>query len=171
MIIVLMGPAGAGKTTVGRALANATGWPFIDADDLHTAANVEKMRRGQSLDDRDRQPWLDRLRALIVDFTVRRADAVLACSALRERYRQTLTHGIPGVTFVLLDADRSTLERRLRTRQGHFAGVALLNGQLATMEVPSDAVIVSAAMPVAAIVAQVCERLVLPCGGDRGADR
>lgn len=164
MIIVLMGPAGAGKTTVGRALAAAAGWPFFDADDLHTDGSIEKMRRGTALDDGDRQPWLERVRQLMLQLTARGTDAVLACSALRERYRTVLSSGVPGLRFVLLDADRSLLEERLAARRGHFAGTAILDRQLEDLEVPADALIVDAGIPVASIVARICRSLGLPCG-------
>jgi gluconokinase len=162
MIIVLMGPAGAGKTTVGRALARATHWPFYDADDLHPPGNIEKMTRGVPLTDDDRRPWLARIRALMVDLAARNGDAVLACSALRERYRTELTEGLPGVHFVMLDADRALLERRLATRRGHFAAAGILDSQLADLEVPQRALTVSAAQPVEALVAQICAAFGLP---------
>lgn len=167
MIVVLMGPAGAGKSTVGQALAAATGWRFYEADDAHPASNVAKMRRGIPLDDRDRQPWLARLRELLVDVDARREDAVLACSALRQRYRNRLAEGLSDVRFVMLRADRDLLAERLASRKGHFAGPAILEGQLADLEVPETALILDAAQPVAVLVSEICSSYELPCNHDR----
>jgi gluconokinase len=176
MIIVLMGPAGAGKTTVGRALGAAAGWPFYDADDLHPSANVVKIRRGMPLDDEDREPWLVRVRQLLEEVTRKDGDAVLACSALRERYRTHLGDGLPGVRFVMLDADREVLERRIAGREGHFAGTAILDRQLADLEKPRHALTLSADRPVAVLVREICAAFGLSCeegpdaSGGRGAD-
>ena len=150
MIVVVMGVAGAGKTTVGEALAAALGWPFVEADELHPAANVDKMRRGEPLDDADRAPWLDavaaRMRAL--------PDAVVACSALRERYRAVLRVR-PDVRFVLIDVPRALLEARLAARRGHFMPPSLLPSQLATLERTKDLLIVDGAEPPSAQVAAI----------------
>ncbi len=166
MIIVLTGPAGAGKSTVGRALAEAVRWPFYDADDFHPAANIDKMRRGVPLDDEDRAPWLARLRELMEDVSARGRDAIVACSALRERYRTQLADGLPGVRFVLMAADRALLERRLASRPDHFAGAALLEGQLRDLEVPADALTLTASDPVDSLVEQLCTAFALPCTRD-----
>jgi gluconokinase len=164
MIIILMGPAGVGKTTVGRALASAIGWPFRDADDLHPPANIEKLRRGVPLDEADRQPWLARVREVIVDASERKADVVLACSALREAYRQYLREGVDVdvIRWVFLYADRDLLHRRLASRQGHFAGPALLDSQLADLEPPADAPVVATSRPVADAVTEIRNTLGLP---------
>src|SRR5437868_332508 len=95
MIVVLMGVSGSGKTTVGRILAQDLGWGFIDADDYHPAANVEKMRRGIPLNDDDRRPWLQTLRRLVDDVTARNQDVVLACSALKHTYQEYLEQDVP----------------------------------------------------------------------------
>lgn len=137
--VVVMGVAGSGKSTVGAALADRLGWDFVDADDHHPAANIDKMRRGEPLDDRDRSPWLDALRAVIDDHARRGVALVLACSALRQSYRDRL--GVDGdrVRLVHLDVERPELERRLRERAGHFMAVDMLDSQLATLEVPDPA--------------------------------
>ena len=137
--VVVMGVAGSGKSTVGAALADRLGWDFVDADDHHPAANVDKMRRGEPLDDEDRVPWLDALRAVIDDHARRGAALVLACSALRRSYRDRL--GVDGdrVRLVHLDVGRHELERRLRERTGHFMAVDMLDSQLATLEPPDPA--------------------------------
>lgn len=140
MIVVVMGPSGAGKTTVGRRLADALGWAFHDGDDLHPAANVEKMARGESLTDADRAGWLAILRALIDDLGRRAESAVLACSALRASYRDVLAHGRDDVRFVYLRVPPEELRRRLEVRRGHFMKAGMLPSQLATLEEPGDAI-------------------------------
>ncbi len=145
-----MGVAGAGKSTVGEALARALGWPFVEGDALHPPANVAKMRRGEPLDDADRAPWL----RAIADEIRARPDAVVACSALREAYRAALRVR-PDVRFVFLDVPRALLDERLAKRRGHFMPPTLLASQLATLERPADAVTVDGAQPVAAQVATI----------------
>lgn len=153
-----MGVAGAGKTTVGALLAGELGWPFVDADDLHPAASIEKMRRGEPLTDADRGPWLDGLAALIAGCLARGERAVLACSALRVSYRERLSGGRPEVAFVLLDVAPELLADRLARRRGHFAGPALLASQLATLE-REGVVAVAASGPPAEVAAGIRQRL------------
>ncbi len=132
-LLVVMGPSGAGKTTLGSALAAALGASFVDADDHHSPANLAKMGAGQSLDETDRAPWLERLRALL---DAASAPLVLACSALRREHRRTLGLGLPERRLIYLAVEPDTLEARLRSRVGHFAGVHLLAGQLSALEPP-----------------------------------
>jgi gluconokinase len=135
-VIVVMGVSGAGKTEIGRALADAIGWPFHDADEYHSKENIAKMHRGEGLTDADRAPWLAALHKLVEDIIANHQRGVLACSALKHSYRQMLRPDIaaPGeVRFVYLDVPRAVLEERLRTRHGHFAPPALLDSQLATL--------------------------------------
>ena len=153
MIIVMMGPAGAGKTTVGRALAGTQSWPFVDGDDVHTAAAVAKMRAGIPLTDVERAPWLTSLHDILAATLDRRGHLVLACSALKERYRAALREGLRTVRFVYLKADERILAGRLADRGGHFAGPALLASQLADLEEPGDALTVDATEPPDRIVA------------------
>ncbi len=153
MIIVIIGVAGVGKTTVGRALAETLGWAFYDADDLHAPEDRERMRRGEALTDRMRQPWLERVRAIIVRAANRNERAVIACSALKQRYRDVLSRGLP-TRFVFLSADADILQARLQ-RPNHFAGVALLESQLATLEPPSHVLALDAALSVDALVARI----------------
>lgn len=142
MIVLIMGVAGAGKTTVGTLLAGQLGWEFADADNFHSAENVEKIRRGLGLTDEDRVPWLRDLRAAMVGWIADARNVVLACSALKESYRQQLMVG-PGVRLVYLQGTREVIAERLRARHGHFAGEQLLASQLAILEEPRDAVVVS----------------------------
>ena len=133
-----MGASGAGKTTVGQALAHALHWRFIEGDDLHPPENIEKMRRGNGLTHADRMPWLSAVRHAIDDVVASGASAVVACSALTNEYRGILRAGLDQVRFVYLRASSQLLADRLRTRRGHFAGAALLPSQLATLEEPGD---------------------------------
>jgi gluconokinase len=157
MIVVVMGVAGSGKTTVGKALATALGWPFVEADELHPPANVAKMRRGEPLDEADRAPWLAAVAAHMRELS----DGVVACSALRARYRDVLRVR-PEVRFVLLDVPPALVAERLAQRHGHFMPPSLLPSQLATLERPDDdALIVDATQPVDAIVGRIVETLSL----------
>lgn len=159
MIVVIMGAAGSGKTTVGRRLAATLGWPFHDADDFHSAASVAKMRAGAPLDEADRAPWLARLRRRIDELVAAGASAVLACSALRQRHRALLLGGCPESCLVYLAADRALLARRLHERADHFFPAALLDSQLATLEAPERALVFDAGRPSEEIVAGVVAAL------------
>jgi gluconokinase len=156
-VIVVMGVAGAGKTTVGRALADALGWSFIDADDHHSAENVALMRRGIALSDEDRTPWLASLREAIEATRASGGRAVVACSALKHAYRVALvpTNALEAVRFVFLDASEELVRERLAARRGHYAGVALVESQLATLEPPHDAIRLDAGDTPAALVAEI----------------
>jgi gluconokinase len=136
--VVLMGVSGSGKTTIGRLVATRLGAPFVDADDLHSAAARAAMHAGRPLDDADRAPWLRRVRAAVHD--VGDGPVVLACSALKRSYRDVLREGVPGLSFVDLDVDPDRLAARLAARAGHFAGLNLLPSQLATLELGDDVV-------------------------------
>lgn len=158
-----MGPAGAGKSTVGRTLAARLRWSFLDADDLHSNDAIAKMTRGVGLDDDDRAGWLERVNAAMRDAALAGVDIVVACSALRERYRARLSSGVPALRWVYLESDPSTLQQRLAVREGHFAGPALLGAQLAALEPPLDAVPVDATAPIERVADAICRALRLPC--------
>lgn len=139
MIVVLMGVSGSGKSTVGAALAAKLGWPLVDADDLHPAANVEKMRRGIPLTDDDRWPWLDRIVEVLRDVTARAGNAILACSALRQRYRDRIAQA-GDVRFVHLTGSPDVIAARLAARRHRYMPASLLASQIATLEAPGDAI-------------------------------
>ena len=141
MIVVLMGVSGSGKTTIGTLLAERTGTVFADADDYHPAANKAKMAAGQPLNDDDRQPWLETLNGLMRGWFSEGKGGVLACSALKEKYRDTLASGMPvgAVSFVLLDGSKELIAERLAHRQHEYMNPKLLDSQLATLEKPRDA--------------------------------
>jgi gluconokinase len=158
MVVIVMGVTGAGKTTVGRLLAEQSGWEFADADDFHPPANVEKMRNGIPLDDDDRKPWLERLRKSITDWIAEGRNVVLACSALKRSYRQELDVG-PQVHFVYLKGSAEQIAERLRSRQGHFAGEQILAGQFADLEEPENALTIEIASTPEQIVDQIRKKL------------
>jgi gluconokinase len=139
MIVILMGVSGSGKTTIGTVLAERTGAVFADADDYHPAANKAKMAAGNPLNDDDRQPWLETLNRLMRGWAGEGRAGVLACSALKEKYRATLAAGLADVHFVLLDGSRELIGQRLAVRHHEFMNSALLDSQFATLEPPSDA--------------------------------
>ena len=158
MIVILTGVAGAGKTTIGARLARELRWNFYDGDDLHPAANIEKMRRGQPLDDRDRAPWLAALRELIHAALDRRDNAVVACSALKEAYRAMLRVA-PDVIFVYLRIDPLLAEKRMARRAGHFMDPTLAKSQFAVLEEPADALTIDAALSPEEIVKEIRRQL------------
>jgi len=159
MIVILMGVAGSGKTTIGELLSKALGWEFIDADSFHPRANLEKMMRGLPLDDADRQAWLERLSDLIADRIGKQESAVLACSALRQAYRERLAGGRKEVRFVFLKGDYELVKRRLVARQGHFFDPGLLGTQFDTLEEPKGVPFVDVANDSDSIVIKVREAL------------
>jgi gluconokinase len=161
-VIVVMGVTGAGKTTVGRALAESLGRAFVDADDFHPAASVEKMRRGTPLTDADRAPWLAALAAVVARHLADGEPAVLACSALKRAYRDALrppAAAPDAVAFVHLEVSPAVAARRLAQRLGHFMPEALVASQFATLEPLSEAleaaVVVDGTLPVAEVVGRV----------------
>ena len=136
-----MGVCGCGKTTIGRALAEDLGWPFHDADDFHPDANVAKMAAGKALDDTDRWPWLDRMVAAMQSAQSNGGHAVLACSALKQSYRDRLQRA-GNVRFVYMHGDVETIAARLAVRSHRYMPASLLPSQFATLEEPADALVV-----------------------------
>jgi gluconokinase len=155
MIVVVMGVSGAGKTTVGSALATALGWEFLDADEFHPAENVAKMAAAIALTDADRWPWLDRLNRELKMRESRGASAVLACSALKEAYRPRLLQGIGRARLVHLRSSIEFIRARMATRKHKYMPAALLESQFATLEPPQDAIEIDAGLPVAEAVERI----------------
>lgn len=157
--VIIMGVTGSGKSTVGRALAEHRACVFLDGDDYHPRVNIEKMRRGEPLSDEDRAPWLDTLRELITAKLARGEDVVVACSALRENYRQQLlpqeADAAGRVTFVYLRISPALSRERLLARGGHFMPAGLIGSQFDTLEEPAGALTVDAACEVREIVNQI----------------
>lgn len=145
MIVIIMGVSGCGKSSAGKALAQSRNWDFQDADDWHPQANVEKMKSGMALDDADRAPWLDSLTGLLAQYKNSDKGLVLACSALKERYRQRLAQGAPFV-LIHLSGSRELLAERLNQRSGHFMSATLLDSQLASLELPQNAITIDIAL-------------------------
>jgi gluconokinase len=150
-VLLIMGVAGSGKTTVGRALADSLCWRFTDADDFHPPANIVKMTAGSALTDTDRTPWLAALRAHIDTHD----HVVLACSALKASYRAQLIANPDRAKLIYLRGTHALLAARLAARTGHFATPALLDSQLATLEEPSDVLTLDIANSPTALVAEI----------------
>jgi gluconokinase len=158
MIILLMGVTGAGKTTVGLALARQPHWHFADADDYHSAANIAKMRAGIPLTDADRASWLKALHDAIVSWLAAGKNVVLACSALKARYRELLVIS-PEVKLVYLRASMSLIAARLEQRSGHYMNPHLVPSQFETLEEPQEALTLDAGWNVEEIVRKICDAL------------
>lgn len=159
MVIVLMGVSGAGKTTVGQLLAAALGAEFAEGDAYHPQENVTKMSRGIPLEDADRWPWLEILSAEIDRWLAAGTTVVLACSALKQRYRDVLAKGRPGVRFVHLQGDKALIRLRLDRRRGHYMPTVLLDSQFAALEPPTDGIAVDVTGSPGAIVAEILRQL------------
>jgi gluconokinase len=158
MIIIVMGVAGSGKSTVGRLLAESIGFEFLDADTLHPESNVAKMSAAIPLTDSDRAPWLSAVRDRIVDAATRQHNLVVACSALKEAYRNFLARGIP-VVWTYLKGHPDVFRARLQRRTGHFMKEQLLSSQLDALEEPTDAIVIDAWQLPQAIVEEITAQL------------
>ena len=160
LIILIMGVSGAGKTTVGRRLAEVLGWRFLEGDDLHPIANIEKMRSGHPLTDADRRPWLERLHTAIADQVRMNQPAVMACSVLKARYRTVVEEGFGhALRLVYLKGTADLFRDRLAGRRNHFMRPELLDSQLAILEEPADALVVDAALPPDEIILRIRQGL------------
>jgi gluconokinase len=154
-----MGVSGCGKSSVARALAEANGGFYLDADDFHPAANKEKMAAGIPLTDQDRWPWLDILKGELAEGEISGKPLFLACSALKQKYRDRLSEGLPQLRFVYLKGSFELIRNRMVARQDHFMPVQLLESQFAALEEPLDAIILDIAKPVDELVSIFAEEL------------
>jgi gluconokinase len=155
VIAVVMGVSGAGKTAIGEALAHELGWRFIDADEYHPEANVAKMAAGVPLEDDDRWPWLDRLNTVMKE----EKKAVVACSALKERYRQRLAQGIEQIEWIWLKGDFELIHSRLSKRQHRYMPASLLESQFAALEPPAHAIAVDVSADLSVCVGEILAKL------------
>jgi len=160
VIVLLMGPAGSGKTTVGELLAGQLGWEFADGDNFHSPANIEKMSRGLPLDDNDRIPWLNSIRDAMEQWNAQRRNVVLACSALKKSYRERLQIN-SAAKLVYLKGTHDLLRERLHARKGHYATEQILTSQFADLEEPADAITMDVARSPEEIVLEIRRQLSL----------
>lgn len=162
MVVVVMGVAGSGKSTIGPLLAEGLGAGFAEGDQFHPPANVAKMASGQPLTDEDRRPWLEAMAAAIAQWRGQDRPTVLACSALRQGYRDILAGGAAEVRFVWLRGSRELVTERMAARKGHFMPTSLIGSQFATLEEPRDAIVVDIDGTPAEIARRALEALRAP---------
>ncbi|MGR2667625.1 gluconokinase [Vibrio campbellii] len=136
--VVVMGVCASGKTTIGEHLAKKLGRKFIDGDDLHPRANIQKMASGQPLNDDDRKPWLERIRDAAYSLESKNEHGIIVCSALKKIYRDQIREGNENVTFLFLDGSKDLILERMRARQGHFMKENMVNSQFEALERPED---------------------------------
>jgi gluconokinase len=161
VIVLLMGAAGSGKTTVGVLLAKQLSWLFADGDDFHSPANKQKMSRGVGLTDEDRVPWLQSIRDAMDQWVAERRSVILACSALKRSYRERLgVHSdAKDIKLVYLKGSRELLLERLRARKGHYATERLLSSQLADLEEPTGSITIEVSRSPEEIVVEIRKQL------------
>ncbi len=157
-VIYIMGVSGSGKTTIGKLLSVQTGFPFFDADDFHSASNKEKMKAGIPLDDNDRQQWLQKLNVLALEQSKLKG-AIIACSALKKKYRDILATGIPQPTWIFLEGSYELIYERMQKRKDHFMPPALLRSQFEELEIPADAFMINIKNEPAKIVEMIMQNL------------
>lgn len=158
-LVLVMGVAGSGKTTLGRALAERLGLPFLDADDHHPPANRQRMMAGEPLTDADRAPWLARLHDLLLEHQTQGTGAVLACSLLKQRYRHQVTEGLAPVHLFFLRGSQELIGQRLAARKDHFFPPELLTSQFAALEEPAHATVLAIDQPLETLIEQAVEAL------------
>jgi gluconokinase len=155
VIVIIMGVLGSGKTLIGQMLSQELGWDFFDADDFHPSANILKISRSIPLTDNDRKPWLKILNKLLQKSSQESKSAILACSALKQSYRDILVQDVPKTRFVYLKGDEELIRNRLKERSGHFAKDSLLASQFESLEAPSNAIIVEISQSPEKILEQI----------------
>ena len=143
--VILMGVSGSGKTTIGQLLAAQSGWDFIEGDDYHPPENVYKMANGVPLTDADRQPWLASLHEVLYAHAQAQRSVLLACSALKQNYRQTLAAGIPNTHFIYLKGDYDLIVQRLAQRSHHYMKAGMLASQFEALQEPENALVLDIA--------------------------
>ncbi len=156
--IIVMGVSGCGKSTVGRLLADRLGWPFIESDDYHSADDIQKMANGIPLTDEDRWPWLNRLHDLMVGFSTQGQPVVLACSALKQSYRNLLAQGLKNILFVYLKGDYDLIFERMSNRR-HYMQAGMLRSQFDALEEPLNALVMEINEPPMKIVENILHHL------------
>ncbi len=157
--VILMGVSGCGKTSVGRQLSQILNWPFFDGDDFHPPENVAKMAAGTPLTDADRTPWLANLHDLIAKHLRSQKSLLLACSALKQKYRDQLAQGNPGTIFVHLHGNFETIYQRMQARSGHYMKAEMLQSQFETLEPPANAIIIDIRQNLDTIVTEIIAQL------------
>jgi gluconokinase len=160
VIVIVAGVSGSGKSTVGALLAGRLGWPFTDGDMMHPSANIAKMRRGEPLTDEDRSPWLRAIGAWMDEYIAAGQSALIACSALKRRYRDTLLAGRPEARIALLWIERDEAARRLAGRHGHFFDPSLLDSQFGDLEEPGPGEAAVTVVPVLASAAETADEII-----------
>ncbi len=155
LAVILMGVSGCGKTSVGEGLSKALGWPFYDGDDYHPQANIDKMTLGIPLEDKDRKPWLENLHRLIGEHLDANQSLIVACSALKTKYRQILRGDREELVFVHLKGDFDLIYARMRKRSGHYMKADMLHSQFRDLEEPVDAITISIEKSIGEIVKEV----------------
>ena len=159
MIILVMGVSGSGKTTVGKKLAESLGYKFADADDFHPQENIDKMRNGVALSDKDRLPWLQKMQNVINQHLSENTNIVITCSALKESYRQMLLINHESVKLVYLKGSFELIQKRLKERLNHFMGEKLLKSQFDILEEPLEAITVDISQSLEVIVKKIVDKL------------
>jgi gluconokinase len=159
MIVLVMGVSGSGKTTIGEALAAELGWTYLDADDFHPKANVEKMAAGIPLQDPDRWPWLATINRKLQVIQKQGESAIVGCSALKQSYRKRLRRGLTEFKVVYLHGEFALLEKRVKARKHRYMPASLLKSQFDTLEPPRQAIAVDVAAPVRLMVRSIARRL------------
>ena len=159
MIVLVMGVSGSGKTTIGEALAKDLGWTYLDADDFHSQASIDKMAAGIPLEDADRWPWLKKINHELAKFEQQDKSAIVGCSALKQAYRERLARGLRDFRVVYLRGDFDLIRKRVEARKHRFMSPALLQSQFDALEPPDRAITVNVAASVEDSVSKIRQEL------------